>query len=125
MELNFFDTNPAVTIFCLPLGILLEEMPIWDRNLYVSLCIEVLQHEHGTEPVVAISVTVSNIRIQHTSSIAVVEIATTYNEGHSRYSLIPLIYIKNNPFSVFNVYTKRHPVFNIPPNLFFVPIKGN
>ena len=45
-ELNFFDTNPAVLyLFDLPLGILLKELPIWDRSLSASLCIEVYSHK--------------------------------------------------------------------------------
>ena len=55
MELNFFDTNL--------LGSLLEALPIWDRNLYVSLCIEVLHDQSRTEPVVVVRVAVSDVRI--------------------------------------------------------------
>ena len=83
-ELNFFDTNP--------LGRLLKEQPIWDRNLYVSLCIEVLHHQHRTEAVVVVAVTVSNVWVQHTSITAVVAIATTFDKRISQNSLIPNIY---------------------------------
>ena len=86
MELNFFDTNPAVTIFCLPLGILLEEMPIWDRNLYVSLCIEVLENENRTEPVVDAAVAISEIRVEYTRIVPTAATTATPNERPSRIS---------------------------------------
>ena len=63
-ELNFFDTNP--------LGFLLEEKPIWDRNLYVSLCIEVLlSDKHRAEPIVVIAIAIITVEIEQTSSLAV------------------------------------------------------
>ena len=113
MELNFFDTNPAVTIFCLPLGILLEEMPIWDRNLYVSLCIEVLENENRTEPVVVVAVAISDIRVKYTCIVPIIAIAATFNERPSRYSLIP---------SFFILYHISRILIN--HLLKFVPIKG-
>ena len=84
MELNFFDTNL--------LGTLRKVMPIWDRSLYASLCIEVLHHNDRTEPVVVIAVTVVRVWIEHTSITAVVEIATTFHERNRRYSLIPIFH---------------------------------
>ena len=81
MELNFFDTNPVVTIFCLPLGILLEEMPIRDRNLYVSLCIEVLlSDKHWTEPIIEIAIAIITVEIEQTGSVRVPIIATAFTE---------------------------------------------
>ena len=79
--------------FCLPLGILLEEMPIWDRNLYVSLCIEVLENENRTEPVVVVAVAISDIRVEYTCIATIIAIAATFNERISRYSLIPSFFI--------------------------------
>ena len=113
MELNFFDTNPAVTIFRLPLGILLEEMPIRDRNLYVSLCIEVLENENRTEPVVVVTVAISDVRIEHTCIAPIIAITATFNERPSRYSLIP---------SFFILYHISRILIN--HLLKFVPIKG-
>ena len=113
MELNFFDTNPAVTIFCLPLGILLEEMPIRDRNLYVSVCIEVLENENRTEPVVVVTVAMSDVRLEHTCFVPIIAITATFNERPSRYSLIP---------SFFILYHISRILIN--HLLKFVPIKG-
>ena len=83
-ELNFFDTNL--------LGSLRKALPIWDRNLYVSLCIEVLHDQHRAEPVVVVRVAVSNVWIQHTSIAAVVTIATAFDKRFSQNSLIPNLY---------------------------------
>ena len=72
-ELNFFDTNLH--------GNLLKDLPLWDRNLYVSLCIEVLQHNQGrAEPVVVVRITVIAIAIENSSISSIAPIATTIQE---------------------------------------------
>ena len=66
---------------CHPLGILLKEIPIWDRNLHVSLCIEVLRHDHDrTETIVIIAIPIITIEIEQTSTRAIIVIASTDTE---------------------------------------------
>ena len=73
-ELNFFDTNLVVfflitikVIVAFPLGKILESLPLWDRNLYVPLCIEVLGHgQHRAEPIIVIAIAIITIEIEQT-----------------------------------------------------------
>jgi len=55
--------------------------PIWDRNLYVSLCIEVLlSDKHWAEPIVVIAIAIITIEIEQTSSVCVPIIAPAFAE---------------------------------------------
>ena len=78
MELNFFDTNL--------LGTLRKVVPIWDRSLYASLCIEVLHHNDRTEPAADKAVTGVRVWTEHTSKTAAEETATTPHERKRRMS---------------------------------------
>ena len=90
-ELNFFDTNPVDFIFFVyTLGNLRKELPIWDRNLYISLCIEVLKRKGWTEPVVVVGITIRDVSVEHTRISFIIEIASTIDERIRRInSLIP------------------------------------
>ena len=90
-ELNFFDTNPVDFIFFVyTLGNLRKELPIWDRNLYISLCIEVLKRKGCTEPVVVVGITIRDVSVEHTRISFIIEIASTIDERIRRInSLIP------------------------------------
>ena len=81
-ELNFFDTNPAELFFiALTLGDVRKQSPIWDRNLYVSLCIEVLErNQNRTEPDVVVSVPVVTVRSKHSGIRAIPPITSTDQE---------------------------------------------
>ena len=96
-ELNFFDTNPVVLLILFLLSAFsLKKYPSGIRNLYISMCIEVLKRKGRTEPVVVVGIAISNVRVKHTSCIAIIAIATTHNERIRRiFSLIPIIYINN------------------------------
>ena len=55
-------------------------MPIWDRFLYESLCIEVLQTQHHAEPVVIVGIAIVVVRIERTSIRPIIVIAPTFEE---------------------------------------------
>ena len=55
-------------------------MPIWDRFLYKSLCIEVLPPQHHTEPVVAVRIAIVVVRIERTSIRRIIVVAPTFEE---------------------------------------------
>ena len=65
------------------LGDVLEQSPLWDRNLYVSLCIEVLTSQGHTEPVIAVAIACIVIEIERTS-VAITIIAPAYEEWIAR-----------------------------------------
>ena len=84
-ELNFFDTNPVVYYYTvITLGILRKEMPIWDRNLYVSLRIEVLESKAHTEPIVVVRITIAIIVSKDTSISSIIVIAPTIEDWIAR-----------------------------------------
>ena len=84
-ELNFFDTNPVVYYYTvITLGILRKEMPIWDRNLYVSLCIEVLESKAHTEPTAAARIPKAIIVSKDTSTSTITVMAPTTEDWIAR-----------------------------------------
>ena len=55
--------------------------PIWDRNLYVSLCIEVLlSDQHWTEPIIVIAIAIITIEIEQTGIAGIPIIATAFEK---------------------------------------------
>ena len=55
--------------------------PIWDRNLYVSSCIEVLDtDQHRTETIIVIRISIGIIESKCTRISSVIVIASTFEE---------------------------------------------
>ena len=63
----------------MPRGTLLEGMPFWNRFLYESLCIEVLEAKHQTEPVVRVAIAIVVVEVEQTG-IGIIVIASTFEE---------------------------------------------
>ena len=82
-ELNFFDTNPAVLgyflySFCIHSRFSPWRKPIWDRNLYVSLCIEVLQSDkHWAKTIVVVRIAIRMVECKATRTNCNVTIVTS------------------------------------------------
>ena len=55
--------------------------PIWDRNLYVSSCIEVLDtDQHRTEPIIVVRVSIVVIERKCARIGTIIVIASTFEE---------------------------------------------
>ena len=67
-------------LFVKTLGTLRKGMPLWDRSLYASLCIEVLLPKDSAETVVAVVVTIIVVRIECSTIRSIIVIASTFEE---------------------------------------------
>ena len=55
--------------------------PIWDRNLYVSSCIEVLDtDQHRTEAIIVVRIAIGIIEREHTCIRTIAIITTAFEE---------------------------------------------
>ena len=71
-------------IFCNTLGNILQILPLWDRFLLESLCIEVLRSQGDAETAIAVAVTVIVVSIEHTCIRSIIVIASTIGERIAR-----------------------------------------
>ena len=70
----------CILFYVITLGTLLEEMPIWDRSLKSSLCIEVLRAQDHTETVVIVAIAIVVVSIEYSGIGFIVVIAPAFEE---------------------------------------------
>ena len=91
-----------ISILSFTLGNVRKQSPIWDKNLYVFLCIEVLESKAHTKTIVVVRIAIAVIEREHPSISSIIVIATTIEYRIARSDEIRVVQF--NPYISFKIF---------------------